>query len=64
MSLIILENVDGKRRMIVPGRQIRPPRSPGEKIVGIERPIVESDWMSLHPKLCSGCGQKGVYEST
>ena len=36
MKLIILEDMDGNRRSVPSGRQIRPPRKPGERIVGVE----------------------------
>ena len=37
MGLIILEDKDGNRRTIQSGKQIRPPRQPGERIVGVEK---------------------------
>ena len=37
MSSIILEDKDGNRRTIQSGKQIKPPRKPGERIVGVDK---------------------------
>ena len=63
MNWIVLENEAGVRRKLVPGQQIRPPRTPDERIVGIER---EGSALVLgyEYRYCSSCGEKGVYERT
>jgi len=62
MRQIILEDPDGNRRTIEPGKQIRPRRSPGEKIVGVEPD--PNAWVPYNFRMCLSCGEKGVYEST
>ncbi len=63
MRFIILEDVNGKRRYIVPGKKIKPPRSPGEKIVGLTLRQSAAGCRSDYKfKRCSGCGEQGVYE--
>jgi len=57
-NLIILETVDGKRRLVPPGRICR---LPGEKVVGFQNGSVASKYVF---KKCSNCGGLGVYEST
>ena len=37
MDLIILEDKDGNRRKVPSGKQIKPPRQPGERIVSVEK---------------------------
>ena len=61
MRLIILEDRYGNRRTIEPGKQLRPRRSPGEKIVGVEPD--PNAWVPYTISMCSKCGEEGVYES-
>lgn len=57
---IILEDANGHRRTIKSGRQIRPPRKPGERIVGAT-PLPR---VNVEFKMCSNCNQVGVFEYT
>ena len=63
MRLIILEDANGKRRYIVPGKTIKPPRSSQEKIVGLTLRESDAGCRSDYKfKRCSACGLEGVYE--
>lgn len=62
MRLIILEDRNGDRRTVEPGKQIRPARRPGEKIIGVEPD--PNLWMTYIFRKCLSCGEMGVYEST
>lgn len=57
---IILEDADGVRRTIPSGRQVKPPRTPGEKIIG----ATPLPWQINIFKMCSNCKQQGVFEYT
>ncbi len=62
MRGIILEDRYGNKRIIEPGKQIRPRRRPGEKVVGVEPDPNAVVFYNF--RMCSHCGEKGVYDST
>ena len=63
MNTIILEDANGNRRTVEAGRQIKPPRRPGEKII-LQKQHLRPFFDEQTLRMCSNCKMKGVYEYT
>ena len=58
-NLIILETIEGNKRLVSPGRVTL---LPGEKVVGFQSGSTFGP--SYEFKKCTSCKEMGVYEST